>query len=68
MFRENSLVFLYLIEVPQAMKKRHVRPKLQETNGENDGWEHQKRQNGETKPMELLNESIEIVERNQWNR
>jgi len=50
------------------MKKRHVRPKLQETNGENDGWEHQKRQNGETKPMELLNESIEIVERNQWNR
>jgi len=50
------------------MKRWPARPKLQEANGENDGWEHQKRQNGETKPMELLNESIEIVERNQWNR
>jgi hypothetical protein len=50
------------------MKRWPARPKLQETNGENDGWEHQKRQNGETKPMELLNESIETVERNQWNR
>ena len=43
-------------------------PGLPETNGENDGWEQQKRQNGGTKPMESLNESNEIVERNQWNR
>ena len=43
-------------------------PELTETNGENNGWEQQKRQNGGTKPMESLNEFIEIVERNQWNR
>jgi hypothetical protein len=41
------------------------KPKLPETNGENDAGEQQKRQNGGTKPMESLNESIEIVERNQ---
>jgi hypothetical protein len=34
----------------------------------NNSWKSQKRQIAETKPMELLNESIEIVERNQWNR
>jgi len=37
-------------------------------NGDNGGWEQQKRQFAETKPMEWLNESIEMVERNQWNR
>ena len=50
------------------MKRRSVRPRLPETKGENDGWEQQKRQNNETNPMELSNKSIEIVERNQWNR
>ena len=50
------------------MKRRSVRPRLPETKGENDGWEQQKRQNNETNPMELLNKSIEIVERNQLNR
>jgi len=49
------------------MKRRSVRPRLPETKGENDGWEQQKRQNNETNPMELLNKSNEIVERNQWN-
>jgi hypothetical protein len=37
-------------------------------NGDNGGWEKQKRQIAETKPLESLNKTIEIVERNQWNR
>jgi len=37
-------------------------------NGDNGGWEKQKRQIAETNPLELLNKTIEIVERNQWNR
>ncbi|MBR3471096.1 MAG: hypothetical protein IKH22_00725 [Prevotella sp.] len=37
-------------------------------NVKTDALEQQKRQNGETNPMELLSETIEIVEQNQWNR
>jgi len=50
------------------MKLRTARPELPKSNGENDGLEQQKRQNGGTNPLEWLNESIEIVEQNQWNR
>jgi hypothetical protein len=50
------------------MKRRPARPKLPETNGKNDGLKQQKRQNGQTNPLEWLNESIGIVEQKQWNR
>jgi hypothetical protein len=62
------MVLLLLIEVHQAMKRQPVRPGLPATNGGNNGWELQKRQKGATNPLKSLNESIEIVERNQWNR
>ena len=45
-----------------------VGPRLPEMNVKTDALEQQKRQNGETNPMELLSETIEIVEQNQWNR
>jgi hypothetical protein len=48
--------------------RQSARSRLLETNGECDVCDQQKRQNGGTNPLELLNESIEIVERNQWNR
>jgi hypothetical protein len=38
------------------------------THGKTDALERQKRQLGETNPMESSNKSIEIVEQNQWNR
>jgi hypothetical protein len=45
-----------------------LRPRLPETNGENDVWERQKRQNGGTNPLELLNEINGIVGRILWIR
>ena len=38
-----------------------VGPRLPEMNVKTDALEQQKRQNGETNPMELLSETIEIV-------
>ncbi len=43
-----------------------VGPRLPEMNVKTDALEQQKRQNGETNPMELLSEINGIVERNQW--
>ena len=59
---------IQFFEVPQALKWRPLWPRLPETSGGNAGWKQQKRRFQETNPMELLNESIGIVERNQWNR
>ena len=60
--------FVLFFEAPQALKWRPIGQRLPETSGENAGWKQQKRRFQETNPMELLNESIEIVEQNQWNR
>ena len=59
---------MHIRVAPQAFIRSAGRPKPIETDGKIDGIKKEKRQIGGTNPMELLNKSIEIVERNQWNR
>jgi hypothetical protein len=55
-------------EGPVSFQRQDFLTKLLKMGGENDEREEQKRQFGETKPMESFDEINGIVERNQWNR
>jgi len=50
-----------------SFQRQDFLTKLLKMGGENDEREEQKRQFGETKPMDSFDEINGIVERNQWN-
>jgi hypothetical protein len=60
-------IFSKKTETPVSSCRQDFETKLLKTSGESDSWVEQKRQFGETKPMESSNEINGIVERSQWN-
>jgi hypothetical protein len=66
-FMIHSCLFMPIRVAPQALIHPSTEPNPLETDDKNSRWKKLKRQFVETKPMELLNKTYEIVEQNQWN-